>query len=264
MREILGSSSRSARPWPGLLLAGALAAGAVLLLRPKRAAAATLTPAAPSDPGASTPPPSRPRDAHAEPAPSALPYEPPPTPYGPPDITKGQTEADLARRRLHPSADYADGAWFPVRLTEYHPDAPAKERKMEGGKNDRKKVPLVLLEQHLADPVRFPYVAVASDLVLHGALVPYGTRVYLTLADPRLAGVVFRLVDTGGHFLEARYPGDPERDKQIRVPGHEPLDIATQWKNGTWKLSGRLAVARIDRSDTLPDPSARRPRVPNA
>jgi hypothetical protein len=262
MRELLPSSSRSARPSVGLLLAGALAGGAVLLLWPRRGAAASL-PVEPQRPDESMPPPIAPRDARSDTPPRTPRYEPP-IPYGPPDITKGETQADVVRRLLHPSAEYADGAWFPVRLTEYHPDAPAKERKLEGGKNDRKKVPLITLEQHLADPARFPYAAVASDLVLHGAPVAYGTRVYLTLADPRLAGAVFRLVDTGGHFLEPRYPGDPERDKQIRVPGHEPLDIATKWKNATWKLSGQLTVARIDRSDVLPDPSARRPRAPNA
>lgn len=263
MRELLSPSARRARPWTGLLVAGTLAAGAVLLLRPRRAAASSL-PGELQRSEDTTAPPMQPSEAGEDVPPSAPGYQPPPVPYGPPDITKGQTPADLAQRLLHPSAEYADGAWFPVRLTEYHPDAPAKERKREGGKNDRKKVPLITLEQHLADPARFPYVAVASDLVLHGAPVAYGTRVYLTLADPRLARAVFRLVDTGGHFLEPRYPGDPERDKQIRVLGHEPLDVATTWKNDTWKLSGQLTVARIDRRDTLPDPSARRSRAPNA
>ena len=274
MLELRARAHRSRRggAWVGFAATGLAAAAAVLLLRPRRAAAAAV---ASSEPERSTAPrepePAEPTEPSAPP-PGSLPvrrlvpapYSLPASAYGPPDITRGETEADLARRRLHPSADYADGAWFPVRLTEYHPDAPAKERKLEGGKNDRRKVPLITLEQHLADPARFPYVAVASDLILHGAPVAYGTRVYLTLADPRLAAAVFRLVDTGGHFLEPRYPGDPERDKQIRVPGHEPLDVATKWKNGTWKLSGQLTVARIDRSDVLPDPSARRPRAPNA
>lgn len=139
----------------------------------------------------------------------------------------------------------------PARLTEYHPDAPpsagTKVLKREGGPRDRKRQPLITLEQHRSDPSRFPYVSVSSDLVLQGRQVPYGARIYIDA----LPSDVLRLVDTGGNFT-----GD---DKKIREPGHEPLDIATAWPGGTHRLGGRLTRYRVDWTDVLPPPG--RPAV---
>lgn len=134
----------------------------------------------------------------------------------------------------------------PARLTEYHPDAPAsagaKVLKREGGPRDRMRQPLITLEQHRSDPARYPYVSVASDLVLQGRKVPYGARIYIDA----LPTDVLRLVDTGGNFT-----GD---DKKIREPGHEPLDIATAWPSGTHRLGGRLTRFRVDWANVLPPP----------
>ena len=41
------------------------------------------------------------------------------------------------------------------------------------------KAPVVTVQDFQRDPVKFPYVSVASDLVLRGEKVPYGTRLYL-------------------------------------------------------------------------------------
>lgn len=143
-----------------------------------------------------------------------------------------------------------DGNWLPARLTEYHPDAPPsagkKVLRREGGPRDRMRQPLVTLEQHRADPLRYPFASIASDLVLQGRKVPYGVRVHIEA----LPTDVLRIVDTGQNFY-----GD---GKKIRVPGHEPLDIATAWPGMTHKLSGKLTRYRIDWHDALPKP---RPRV---
>ena len=99
-----------------------------------------------------------------------------------------------------------------VRLTGYWPfqsGLSATEKKMEGGLNDRKGKPLHTLEQHLADPIRHPYVSVAGD----DSAWPYGQRVIIS-AWPK---AIFRVVDTGGHF---RGTG-----KLYRVFGNEPLDV---------------------------------------
>ena len=143
-----------------------------------------------------------------------------------------------------------DGTWLPARLTEYHPDAPPsagkKVLRREGGPRDRMRQPLVTLEQHRADPLRYPFASVAADRVLQGRKVPYGVRVYIEA----LPTDVLRIVDTGQNFY-----GD---GKKIRIPGHEPLDIATAWPGKSQKLSGKKTRFKIDWTDTLPEP---RPRV---
>jgi hypothetical protein len=46
------------------------------------------------------------------------------------------------------------GIWFDARLTEYHPDAPPDKQKLEGGPNDRKKHPVVTVQEHLSDKAK--------------------------------------------------------------------------------------------------------------
>jgi hypothetical protein len=100
-----------------------------------------------------------------------------------------------------------------VRATGYWPyTALPDERKMEGGTNDRKGKPIITLEQHQADPAKYPYVSVSGDLDIW----PYGQRISID-AWP---GAVFRVVDTGSHFHGS--------GKVYRVVGYEPLDIAVQ------------------------------------
>jgi hypothetical protein len=106
----------------------------------------------------------------------------------------------------------SSGGRFNARLTAYWPFKPGMteaERRMEGGTKDRKGKPLITLEMHRADPAKYPYVSVAGD----DAIWPYGQRI----AIDAFPGVVFRVVDTGGHFRGT--------NKLYRVAGHEPLDI---------------------------------------
>jgi len=105
----------------------------------------------------------------------------------------------------------ATGGQLNVRLTGYWPFAAKTdtEKRMEGGKRDRKQKPLYTLEQHLADPQKYPYVSVAGD----DAVWPYGQRI--TFAE--WPNAVFRVVDTGRNFRGST--------KVYRVLGHEPLDI---------------------------------------
>lgn len=142
-----------------------------------------------------------------------------------------------------------DATWASARLTEFHPDTPESAGpavlRREGGKNDRRRQPLITLEQHRSDRGRYPYVSVASDLVLQGRTVPYGARIHIEA----LPSDVLRLVDTGRNFL-----GDT---KKIREPGHEPLDIATAWPGETHRLSGKKTRYKIDWADVLPEPRAR-------
>ena len=144
-----------------------------------------------------------------------------------------------------------DHDWLPARLTEFHPDTPKsagqKKYALEGGPLDRMKQPLITVEQHRQNPQLYPYVSVAADLVLQGRKVPYGVRVYIEA----LPTDVLRIVDTGKNFYT-----DPKRgaQKQIRIPGHEPFDIATAWPGKVLGLSGKLTRYRIDWDDVLPAP----------
>ena len=145
-----------------------------------------------------------------------------------------------SRKISEPSAvvQNQSGIWFDARLTEYHPDAPPDKQKLEGGPNDRKKQPVVTVQEHLRDKAKFPYVSVAGDLVLNGERVKYGTRIYFS----SYPDIVFRIVDTGGNFFGT--------GKKIREPGFEPFDIATSY-GSKLGFSGKHTKYRLDRSDTL-------------
>lgn len=124
------------------------------------------------------------------------------------------------------------GGTFAARLTGYWPYAAktAAEKRMEGGHNDRKGKTIHTLEQHRADPTAHPYVSVSGD----DAIFPYGQRIEID----QWPGVVFRVVDTGGHFRGS--------GKVYRVSGREPLDIAVD--SPASKVSP-MAVARIIKGD---------------
>lgn len=127
-----------------------------------------------------------------------------------------------------------------VRLTGYYPltkDMTPAQIRMEGGpqgaaawdedynKKDGKKrsfriaravdpatgkrVVLRTLEDHLADPVKFPYVGLSGD----DGIWPWGQRVILSPWPT----AVFRFVDVGSHFRGA--------GKIYRVAGREPVDV---------------------------------------
>ena len=140
----------------------------------------------------------------------------------------------------------SDGQWRLSYLTEYHPDAPPSKSKLEGGPLDRKKHPVITVEQHRADRERYPFVTVAGDLVIEGQTVPYGVRLYLE----KYPDLVFRLFDTGGRFRGEK--------KVIRVESHEPFDVATRYpQTGAPRIgiSGTRSRYRIDYDDVISYPS---------
>lgn len=102
---------------------------------------------------------------------------------------------------------------FTARLTGYWPyqeGLSAEERKMEGGTKDRAGKPVITLEQHQRDPIKYPYVTVAGDY----NIFPLGQRLIISAWPSAL----FRVTDTGGHFFGPK--------KVYRMIGAEPLDIA--------------------------------------
>lgn len=133
----------------------------------------------------------------------------------------------------------ATGGTFQVRLTGYWPfEAKTEaERRMEGGHHDRKGKPLHTLEQHQKDLTAHPFVSVSGD----DAIFPYGQRIEIS-AWP---GVVFRVVDTGGHFRGT--------NKIVRVAGREPLDICVDSKA---TRVPKEATAQIVRGDHFDRPGA--------
>lgn len=122
--------------------------------------------------------------------------------------------------------------WLPdgkvkLRLTGYWPfTARPDERKMEGGIFDRKMPKgyadkpespqyqahvLHTAEQHLADPIKHPFVSLSGD----DAIWPYGQELLIPWTNGQtLRG---RVVDTGSHFRGA--------GKVYRSPGYEPIDV---------------------------------------
>jgi len=137
------------------------------------------------------------------------------------------------------SPDNSDNEWLPALLSEYYPDAPASERKREGGLLDRMKTEIITYDQFINNSKQYPYVSVSSDLILRNKPVPYGTRIYFG----RYPDVVFRLVDTGDNFRS-------DKNKQIREPGHEPFDIPVPYSHKR-QFAGVKTHYRIDRTDTI-------------
>lgn len=141
--------------------------------------------------------------------------------------------------------DTDDAEWLPALLSEYHPDAPTDQQRMEGGKydrNPRQKTLVITVEQFNQDKSKYPYVSVSGDLTLRGKPVPYGARIYFS----SFPDIVFRLVDTGDRFRGAT--------KCIRKDEHEPFDIATNY-GSKLGFSGKATFYRIDRRD-LPSQTA--------
>lgn len=165
-----------------------------------------------------------------------------------PGQKSGKAAADKCAH-VPPSQNVTDDAdWLPALLSEYHPDAPADQQRLEGGKydrNPRQKTLVITVEQFSQDNNKYPYVSVSSDLTLRGRPVPYGARVYFS----SFPDIVFRLVDTGDRFRGAT--------KCIRKDEHEPFDIATSY-GGKLGFSGKATFYRIDRQDVLPRTAPKR------
>ena len=116
------------------------------------------------------------------------------------DATTDAIKEALRPQTVRPPATFANPAppdsraTVAIHATGYWPfvgNLTATERKMEGGTKDRKSQPLHTLEDFQAG--KAPFVSVAGDYTLW----PYGQRVAIS-AWP---GVVFRVVDTGGHLV---------------------------------------------------------------
>jgi hypothetical protein len=139
-----------------------------------------------------------------------------------------------------------------VRLTEYCPFQPnmtEAEAKMQGGVYDRLGKPLYSLEDYLEG--KAPYVSLACD---HTAGPPgnaaqfrkYGMKVWIPEISENIGAyvegvtnpprmILFRLVDTGGHFFGEK--------KKVRVAGYEPIDVCRRRRPaGSQSFSGKLTT----------------------
>lgn len=109
---------------------------------------------------------------------------------------------------------------------------------MQGPPVDRLGRPILTLQMHAADPVRYPYVSLSGDLQLFA----YGQRVVIpALGRPSAAWqrrtgnewYVGRIVDTGCRFFTdptATRCGPQGARKVLRFEGHEPIDVPVDTK----------------------------------
>lgn len=162
----------------------------------------------------------------------------------------------ILRPKTARAADLSARNWKPARLTEYYPDLPASasaaQRLQEGGPYARDKtIPIITLDQHRADPEKYPFVTVAADTNLEGRTlkVGFGPRVYFA-AFPN---DTFRIYDTGGNF---------KGSKKKPGPG-EPFDIALSYYGLRGSIGRILTGYDIDWSDVLAFPTRLR-RIPNS
>lgn len=147
--------------------------------------------------------------------------------------TTNEVERAIEGELPTPDADPSTRGRVQLRLTGYWPfTARDDEKKMEGGVNDRKGKPLYSLEQHLADPVKYPYVSLSGD----DAIWPYGQRVIID-AWPN---AIFRVVDTGSHFRGL--------SKIYRVTGAEPIDVCV---NSSKTVVPKISMAKIVAGDNF-------------
>lgn len=165
-------------------------------------------------------------------------------------MTVAEFDQALAQRLQMIAASHPK--WKNGRLTSYYPDAPIAQWPMEGGPLGRG-YPILTLDQHQQDPVAFPFITVAADVVLEGMkLKPgYGPRIPF-YAWPKL---VFRILDTGGAFKG--------ESKRIRNEGHEPFDIATNYAGTERKQIDRQKFSTywIDWQDVLGYPEELRRKL---
>ena len=166
-------------------------------------------------------------------------------------MTVAEFDQELAQRLQMIEASHPK--WKNGRLTSYYPDAPVSQWVGEGGPLGRG-YPVLTMDQHQQDPVAFPFVTVAADLVLEGnKLKPgYGPRIHF-YAWPKL---VFRILDTGGAFK-----GEGKRIRKwfaLRFEGDEAeIDIATSYAGTQRKQIDRQKFSTywIDWQDVLGYPA---------
>jgi hypothetical protein len=129
-----------------------------------------------------------------------------------------------------------------VKLTTYYPSATGAAATMEGGANDMAGKPLHTLDDYQAGNAE--YVSLSAD----NTVFPYGQRVSLD-AWP---DVVFRIVDTGGHFSSLY-------NKVYRIAGYEPVDVASAQPESATAGHPRTAVMTIYPGD---DWAGQKPKNP--
>lgn len=141
-----------------------------------------------------------------------------------------------------------DDQWQRAKLTEYYPDLPetatATEKRLEGGANARHElIPVITLDQHRSDPLKYPFATVSADVKLQGKTlkVGFGPRIYFA-AYPN---DVFRIYDTGSHFTGI---------KKAMVSDVEPFDIAVSYYGLRHKIGDRLTLYKVDWEDVLAFP----------
>lgn len=141
-----------------------------------------------------------------------------------------------------------DDQWQRAKLTEYYPDLPdtatATEKRLEGGANARHElIPVITLDQHRSDPLKYPFATVSADVKLQGKTlkVGFGPRIYFA-AYPN---DVFRIYDTGSHFTGI---------KKAMVSDVEPFDIAVSYYGLRHQIGDRLTLYKVDWEDVLAFP----------
>lgn len=161
-------------------------------------------------------------------------------------LTPRRARANQPSRKIIPDK--------PARLTEYYPDLPdtasKAQKELEGGAVARdRSIPVISLDQHRADPARYPFATVAADDALEGRKIRagYGPRVYFAAFPTD----VFRIYDTGSHF----------RGKTKKPGLGEPFDLAVSYSGPLKGTIGRtLTVYAVDWDDVLPFPERLRTR----
>lgn len=121
-----------------------------------------------------------------------------------------------------------------LRLTTYWPWSARgdKEKKLEGGVNDRKGHPLHSLEDFFDG--KSDHVSLSGD----DSAWPYGQKITFPWSDGRT--VVGRVTDTGGHFRGV--------GKVYQATGKEPIDVPVRVKS---THAPEFVTATIVRGDTL-------------
>ena len=162
----------------------------------------------------------------------------------------------MARRTERATQEaIVNGGTLKVRLTGFWPfveGLSGADRLREGGPRDRVGNPLHTLEDHLRDPGAHPYVSVSGD----PEAWPYGQRIIIA----NWPSAIFRVVDTGGHFMGDPIVSPPAgwkgTAKVYRAAGYEPLDVCVDSPETV--ISPHLSSATIVAGD---DFAANHPRA---
>ena len=136
------------------------------------------------------------------------------------------------------------GGYVNLRTTGYWPfTARADEQTMEGGTTGAagwhgkrvvdpatgKRVQLVTVEMHRANPTQYPAVSLSGD----SDVWPWGQKIVIPWSDGKT--ITGRIVDTGSHFHGL--------NKIYRTMGYEPVDVCVQ--SSSSKVPGKVTAQVI-------------------